>query len=569
MLAAGCILVGGCSTAPDASTSRTDTHDGSVTVETTAFSSLRRLTPSVDLTEGGAPPTLMAARGEREGFQVVAWADRGSPRLVVLTGSLRGPGDARISARHVKAYIEQPMTVDRGSPAGRRGIYVDPLVPAAHRDVVLGPTNRLLMWVDVAVPVGATPGSYAGTVELRTSTKRGQAAEGPDGLLASVPVRVVVRAATLPDTPTLASSIGVDASQIERFEHVAAGSPELRAATEHYARTLADARLSIADVGVLPPGTLPGHTSAVGDAAYLERVFGRRGVASVRIPFYMDYPFADPLGTDRPAALAYLRRAAAWAQKHGWLDRAYVYAIDEPDDSRAGEVRELHELVHAANPKLRLLVTREASATAFAGSVDIWTPNINATRFRRSDVVRQARAGRATWWYPSVTTFQPQPTLFIDELRPTPRALGWLAWRMGVRGILYWSATHWHDVEDPYHDTATFRETDVVGNGDGVLLYPGAPIGRPGLPSPSIRLLQLRDGIEDHDLLTLATCHGSAADRVRLQRLAALVAPSMTHVVPTPVQVQALRSAAFATLDRAVRAKRYVAGSTAAACAAR
>jgi hypothetical protein len=289
-------------------------------------------------------------------------------------------------------------------------------------------------------------------------------------------------------------------------------------------------------------------------------------VASVRIPFYETYPFADPLGADRPAAVRYLRAAAKWARQNGFIDRAYVYVIDEPDDSRGGEVRELHELVHEAAPDLKLLVTREPGAAQFRGSVDIWVANISPTKFRVANVAPAIKAGQQVWWYPSITTWQPQPSMFIDDTRPGPRALGWLSWRYGVQGILYWSATHWHEVDDPYTDPATYKETDVVGNGDGVLLYPGATVGHKGQPSRSVRLLELRDGIEDHDLLTLASCHGTSLDRAKLQRVVGVVAPSMTNIAPTPAGVQALRATAFDILDRAVKAKRYVAGTTAPAC---
>jgi hypothetical protein len=274
-------------------------------------------------------------------------------------------------------------------------------------------------------------------------------------------------------------------------------------------------------------------------------------VASVRVPFYLDYPFADPLGRDRPAALAYLRRAARWARSNGWMDRAYVFAFDEPDDADAGAVRELDELLRQADPDLTQLVTRERSARAFrASGIDTWAPNISPTRFHPADVRAATRAGEGTWWYPSITTWQPYPDLFIDELRPTPRALGWLAWREGVQGILYWSATHWQEVQDPYRDPGTYNETNVVGNGDGSLLYPGGPIGQAGHPVPSVRLLQLRDGIEDHDLLTMAMRAATPAERRRLEAAVRAVAPAMDRIEPTGAQVAAMRDAAFAALEQ-------------------
>jgi hypothetical protein len=554
--ATACIVLAGCGGSGgggDAGDAGGDASTEPAAVEFVTFPSITRLQPIVDVEtdEAGDTIDLEAARGEREGGQVVAWASDGAPRVIVEPTALRRNGGDRIAAARVRAYIQQPMVVEQGSPAGRAGTYVDPLVPAAGRDVVVTGDERLLLWIDVDVPLDAAPGSYVGSVRIRRAGKDGAAIGGDDGVLTRVPVRVRVRAATIPKVPTLASHVGFDQSQLIRFEDVEAGTVELRDVTERYARELADARLSIGDVGALPPGALPGHEGLPGDPAYLVRVFDGRGVASVRIPFYLDYPFKDPLGVDRAAALRYLRASARWARAQGWADRMYVFAIDEPGDERAGEVRELHELVRAADPGLRLLVTREASAREFRGSVDIWSPNINPDRYRRADVTRELAAGRETWWYPSITTWQPYPTLFIDELRPTPRALGWIAWRHGVRGILYWSATHWHEVEDPLTDPATYNETDAVGNGDGVLMYPGGPVGLPGTPLPSVRLLQLRDGIEDHDLLVLAACDASLAQRARLRRLATAAAPALDRITPTEAQVKSLRTAAFDLLDRA------------------
>jgi len=550
---AGC---GGASGGNSPESKATAAERAPAAVQVATFASITRMTPTIDVEgdDAGEQIDLAAARGEREGGQLVAWATKGEPRVVLEASDLRGRGGARIDADRVRTFIEHAMQVEQGSPASRSGTYVDPLIPAAGRDVVLADDQRLLAWVDVDVPLTAAPGSYVGTVRIRRADTDGRAVDdgaGDDGILARVPVRVQVHAAAIPHLPTLASHVGLDQSQLVRFEQVEPGTTQLRDVTERYAGELAGARLSVGDVGALPPRSLSGHRGLPGDAAYLERVFGGRGVASVRIPFYLDHPFADPLGRDRAAAVSYLRRSARWAREQGWRDRMYVFVFDEPDDSLGGNVRELHELVREADPALRVLVTREASARAFQGSVDIWGPNISPTRFRAADVTTEHRRGNDTWWYPSITTWQPYPTLFIDELRPTPRALGWLAWRNQVDGILYWSATHWHEVDDPYADPGTYNEPDVVGNGDGVLLYPGGPVGLPGQPVPSVRLFQLRDGIDDHDLLVLADCAASPAQRARLRAAARAVAPAMDRVDPTPAQVAALRSTALGVLDRA------------------
>ena len=521
-------------------------------VQVAVFSSLARLTPTVDVIDTPTSIELQVARGEHESAQVVVWPTAGESRVVVETGALQGPRGEQLPASAVHAYLEQPMLVEHGSPGGRAGTYVDPLLPASGRTARLTPNARLFVWVDVSVPLGTLEGAYDGAVLVRRADKHGTPLGGSSGILATIPVQVHVRSATLPAVPTLGSHIGVDASQIERFEQVGSGATKLRDVVDNYAALLADARLSIGDVGVLPPGSMPGAAANPGDAAFLEEVFGRRGVASVRLPFYLDYPFADPLGADRAAAVAFLRRSAAWARAQGWGDRMFVFAIDEPGDERAGDVRELYELVHEADPGLRSLITRESSATAFRGIVDIWAPNISPTRFHDEDVRRERAAGRDTWWYPSITTNEPYPTLFVDDRRPSPRALGWLAWEHGVTGLLYWSATHWHEVKDPYKDPATYREPDATGNGDGVLLYPGGPIGLPGTPVPSVRLMQLRDGVEDHDLLVQATCAARPADVRAINSAVRLVAPSMDVIKPTDADVESLRERLFSAIDAAL-----------------
>src|SRR5688572_27756333 len=67
-------------------------------VEFATFPSITRLTPNVDVDDAGTSIDLEAARGEREGGQLVAWAAKGEPRVVLQVGDLRAKGGARIKA---------------------------------------------------------------------------------------------------------------------------------------------------------------------------------------------------------------------------------------------------------------------------------------------------------------------------------------------------------------------------------------------------------------------------------------------------------------------------------------
>ncbi len=292
VVAAACVVAGGCGRPASSDERRVELEPA--TVEHVVLPSIVRVTPSMDLDRDDATQAieLAAAMGEHESAQVAIWAPSGSPRVVVEPTKLVNLG-ARID---VTAYLAHEMVVERGSPAGRAGTYVDPLIPALRRPVELSSDGRTFVWIDVDVPSNTNPGTFTGEVRIRRAERDGTPVPGPDAILDTIDVAVTVHEVRIPDVPTLDSHVGFDQSQLVRFEGVEAGTVQLRNVTERYAELLADARLSIGDVGALPPGALAGHRGLPGDGDYLLRVFDRRGVASVRIPLYLDYPFQDPLG---------------------------------------------------------------------------------------------------------------------------------------------------------------------------------------------------------------------------------------------------------------------------------
>jgi len=117
---------------------------------------------------------------------------------------------------------------------------------------------------------------------------------------------------------------------------------------------------------------------------------------------------------------------------------------------------------------------------------------------------------------------------------PRRGRLGARAWRYGLDGWFMWDATYWrqkhYDLKqatDLYADPLTFDETKRVRddgtpypadwalrlNGDGVLLYPGDPVGVPG-PVACLRMKAFRRGAQDYEYLWLLRQqgHGQAAD---------------------------------------------------------
>lgn len=112
------------------------------------------------------------------------------------------------------------------------------------------------------------------------------------------------------------------------------------------------------------------------------------------------------------------------------------------------------------------------------------------------------------WWYSAGIPKNPYPSYHIDDNGYSPIVYSWMQYANGVTGNLYWSATFYLErvsengkwvynaLQDCYDTAMRFPST----NGDGFLMYPGAPYGIYG-PVGSLRLEQLRDGLEEYDLL--------------------------------------------------------------------
>ena len=70
----------------------------------------------------------------------------------------------------------------------------------------------------------------------------------------------------------------------------------------------------------------------------------------------------------------------------------------------------------------------------------------------------------------------------------------------GATGFLYWHVSYYDATGNTtYTMRCPFSKT---GPGDGILIYPGSAYNQLD-PIPSIRLLNMRDGIEEYQLLTM------------------------------------------------------------------
>lgn len=501
-------------------------------------SALEKLRPGDPLPAGRAVD-LAAARGECESAQVAVRPERALAALSADAAPLRGPSGAA-----VEPALYRVDTVDLRAPSGPEGgagSWPDPLVPA--RDAFWGearrafpvavPAGRLqAIWVELCAPADAPPGRYAGAIRLTDAGRP----------LAEVPVRLEVWPFELPASPGFVVTFGV----ATRLGTKALGRPDDPAVARALAAALLRHRVSPHGLSYDPPWgrctaarceldwtPYDAEVGPILDGTLVPGVRGR--FADARISA------RDWAGSDADVR-ALLRAWRAHFEARGWADRLWLYTLDEPKASELPELARRARLAREAG--VRVFVTSDPRPE-LEGLVDAYAPNVYsfdgraAADFRTRARLTGPGAG-VPFWYSSCMShgcdelpaagrtrermlreFRGWPGYEIDRPGAAARVLGWLGFRLGVAGELYYATLEgWQ--RDPWRDVRAW-----AGNGDGLLLYPGLPErmgGRHPFPVESIRLKLVRDAIEDRALLELARARGLAP---LADRLAGRVAPSV------------------------------------------
>ena len=100
--------------------------------------------------------------------------------------------------------------------------------------------------------------------------------------------------------------------------------------------------------------------------------------------------------------------------------------------------------------------------------------------------------------------------MFIDHPAMNQRVMGWMTWKYGLNGFLYYDTTYAYGLHrNPWNDVYSFGT-----NGDGTLFYPGKPSiigGKTEIPCFSLRLMLIRQSLQDYEYLRLLQTHGQAA----------------------------------------------------------
>lgn len=441
----------------------------------------------------GRTATVRLARRETRAVQIVVRAPAGGlTDLSLAVGRLSGPGGRMLPASAVSLYREHFVRVDRpspmrGEPASEgRGLYGDALIPfvdpatgrpprpAAFRPQGVGLAAGLAQpyLVDVAIPAGTPPGSYAGTFTVTSG----------EGAVSGT-LTVVVDPITLPAK----RSAGTAFKLWNAFD-------------------LSTARLLL-EHGVQPWMVDPAD----------QRRLTADGLAIANLGFW-SYAQIARCWMAKPPALSEIRRRAA-RQAAGL--RVFNYTADEIggctelDDEILAWGRRLHQ---AGVEQLIVMPPRPTLFDDGGGTgrsaVDIWVV-LPAQQVSSEAAVAAALAkGDAVWSYTALAPDTRSPKWLLDAPPASFRMLpGFLNRRYGLTGVLYWAVDYWPKA--PWTVLDYVSGDGKTYNGEGVLLYPGRPAGVEGTVA-SLRLKWIRDGLGDYEYAAILERCGQGRAAARL-----------------------------------------------------
>ncbi|GAB3416507.1 DUF4091 domain-containing protein [Flindersiella endophytica] len=505
----------------------------------------------------GTRPTLSLARGESESLQAVV-LPYAEPlgNVTAKVASVRGPGgagDLEVAIDPVGSLNTTP------SSAYHRPAYSG-WTPDPIRDdltsVDVAAADVQPYWVRVRAGATAEPGTY--TIQL---------AFDADGKPAStLTVQVKVWPFAIPDEPKLTTAFQFTPWIVYELYH--ATDPAARDELRHrFWAFLDDYKVQpdqIYTVEKTADGKYVQTPPSVEDVLYIKEHFGldRFNV------LFLNRALLDPAHPETWQAqidrwLDQIGTAMAAYEAAGVADRAYVYGFDEATGPMLTAAKQTFTAIRQRFPELPIATTLRDNSmgvdTGLAGLVDWWIPQQNL--YDQAVAERTRARGDQAWWYPDIATGFPYPNWFNGFPPVDGRMLmGPMSYQAGVEGVLYYAANRWVPADhaaQPLVDDGIFSQWNPVTfgttAGDGSVFYPG-----PDGPMASIRLENIRDGMEDYNLLWVLKqrldANPGAPSDVRQRAEAALSARAVVTGARTftedPVAYRAWRDqAAKALLD--------------------
>lgn len=143
-----------------------------------------------------------------------------------------------------------------------------------------------------------------------------------------------------------------------------------------------------------------------------------------------------------------------------------------------------------------------------ADEIDCWCHGIRFWENHAEQLAALKAKGKQLWYYTTGNSGTGVSEFFVYLSPMYVRIMQWQGYKYNCEGHLYWATNYWTECErypengppNPWHDACTIKREGLCG--EGVLIYPGAQLGTT-TGYPSLRLIYLRDSIEDYQYLRI------------------------------------------------------------------
>lgn len=365
------------------------------------------------------------------------------------------------------------------------GDWPDPLLPATPVDAA--GTAPVVFWLTVTVPRDTRPGLYQGKAHLLG-----------EGVSEDFDLRLRVLKYELPDLSRLrvAADVWYGWGIYQKKYGNIPWEQFAQNAVAH--RCASTGRFRIGEDGDIAAAGKRYFGTGLRFAWFPVQFLGAGGWDGRRSWGDLDL---DP---DDPAFVASFRarikEIVGVFQREGWMDRTALWLWDEPfwakDPILRDKLPKLARLVRQAAPDLPIFISN-SPIPELQGLVDLWCPALyfGAPDLSSGAVQAIHAAGDKIWAYHNELAL-------IDLPAVNARMLPWIARKVGLDGLIWWSINYWGGTGgvgelDPWTEGLDGKPRR---HGDGWMLYPTPQ--QDGILN-SIRWELFREGLNDYDTLSL------------------------------------------------------------------
>lgn len=453
---------------------------------------------------------LSCARNEHESFQVIV-VPVSEPIADVRWSATRLHNDKGASIPASVRLVGYVKTKQPSYPVPFNGWWPDPLLDFMDSVPQVPADEVLPLWVTVSVPEDAAAGVYSGQIKVSAAGAKAQ----------TVDVRCRVRNFAIPKNTHLRTALSWRG-------HLGALYPEDQVADmtrKYHDWMLEEYHLNPNNIYAAGPPT-------EWDVARLKDLMGK-GLNAINLA-YFNAPREPDFNSE--AYWKSFDQRVQWIKGYlpvvdaaGARDLCFIYCFDERPSSQLDVVFETAEKLKEIFPDIETMTT--AYDTTFGMNrdnghfMDIWVPLTPHFDTNAANIAKAREKGRDIWWYICIGPKHPYANWFVEWPAIEARLLmGVMTAKYNPGGFLYYAVNRWPNNTKVITggprtdwDPASFQ----INNGDGSIMCAG-----PNGPLATIRLENIRDGIEDYEynllLRDLLRKKGKSLD-------AAEVAPSVVQ----------------------------------------